>query len=140
MADNIQKQWNIRSKLWLEIKGHPVMGEGRMVMLEAIGRHRSIIQASRETGISYRRMRGAIRDMEQAMGRDLVVTYRGGADGGRSELTPSALALLTSFKALTTGFRDETDTRFKIFFDQFAYRMANFATRLIKEIEHDSSR
>jgi molybdate transport system regulatory protein len=120
MAANTLKQWDIRSKLWVEIKGHPVMGEGRMIMLEAIDRHRSIIQASRETGISYRRMRGAIRDMEQAIGNDLVVTYRGGVDGGRSELTPAALALLASFKALTAGFRDEADIRFKQYFDQLA--------------------
>lgn len=120
MGVNTSNQWDIRSKLWLEIKGHPVMGEGRMIMLEAIGRHRSIIQASRETGISYRRMRGAIRDMERAIGNDLVVTHRGGAEGGRSELTAAALALLASFKALAAGFRDETDTRFKKYFDQLA--------------------
>jgi molybdate transport system regulatory protein len=140
MVSRQSNQWHIRSKLWLEIEGHPVIGEGRLAMLEAIHRHRSMIEASRETGISYRRMRGAIRDMEQVIGCALVATYRGGAAGGRSELTPAALALLKSFKALTAGFRNEADVRFHKYFDTFARRLANSAGRRAKETQHDSSR
>jgi molybdate transport system regulatory protein len=140
MAFRQSNQWHIRSKLWLEIEGHPVIGEGRLAMLEAIDRHRSMIEASRETGISYRRMRGAIRDMEQVIGCALVTTYRGGSAGGRSELTPAALALLKSFKALAAGFRNEADVRFHKYFDTFARRLANSASRRAKEIHHDSSR
>ena len=94
MVRHQSNQWHIRSKLWLEIEGRPVIGEGRLAMLEAIDRHRSIRDASRETGISYRRMRGAIQDMERAIGCALVATHRGGKAGGRSELTPAAVALL----------------------------------------------
>lgn len=129
MAYKPSKQWHIRSKLWLEIEGHPVIGEGRLAMLEAIDRHRSMLEASSETGISYRRMRGAVRDMERVIGCALVTTYRGGAAGGRSELTPAALALLKSFKALSAGFRSEVDVRFHNYFDLFARRLADSADR-----------
>ncbi len=107
---------SLKSKIWIELEGRPVIGEGRMAMLEAIDHHRSILQASRETGISYRRMRGAIRDMEGAIGKSLVLTRRGGLNGGKSELTPDALALLDSFKSLARGFQDETDVRFEQLF------------------------
>ena len=107
------QQWRLRSKMWLEIEGHPVIGQGRMTMLQAIHHHQSIIQASRETGISYRRIRGAIRAMEEIVGRPLVVTHRGGRYGGRAELTPAAIALLDAFKEMSEGFQDETDTRLK---------------------------
>lgn len=140
MASIPSSQWHIRSKLWLEIEGHPVIGEGRLAMLEAIDRHRSMLEASRETGISYRRMRGAIRDMEHLIGCALVATYRGGAAGGRSELTPTALALLKSFKALSAGFRKEADVRFQKYFDTLARRLADSADRRFKETPHDSSR
>ena len=110
------EQFSLKSKMWLEIKGRPIMGEGRMAMLQAIDDHRSILQASRETGISYRRIRGAIHDMETAMGQSLVLTRRGGREGGYAELTPAAIALLGSFKALTKGFQDETDIRFSTIF------------------------
>ncbi len=133
MVSRPSNQWHIRSKLWLEIEGHPVIGEGRLTMLEAIHRHQSMLEASRETGISYRRMRGAIRDMERVIGCALVATYRGGTAGGRSELTPTALALLNSFKALTDGFRSEADVRFHKYFDTFARRLAYSADRCSKE-------
>lgn len=133
MAPGPFHKWHIRSKLWLEIEGHPVIGEGRLAMLEAIDQHQSMLEASRETGISYRRMRGAIRDMERVIGCALVATYRGGASGGKSELTPAALALLNSFKALTAGFRNEADVRFHKYFDAFAKRLADSADRRFKE-------
>jgi molybdate transport system regulatory protein len=110
------EQLSLKSKMWLEIQGRPIMGEGRMAMLEAIDTHRSILQASRQTGISYRRMRGAIRDMETAFDQVLVVTRRGGRLGGYAELTPAAIALLEAFRTLTQGFHDATDIRFKRIF------------------------
>jgi molybdate transport system regulatory protein len=110
---------NLKSKIWLEIHGRPIMGEGRMMMLEAIDTHRSILQASRHTGISYRRMRGAIRDMENAVDQVLVITRRGGRQGGHAELTPAAIALLKAFRTLTHGFQDASDIRFKRVFGTF---------------------
>jgi len=110
------EQIRLKSKMWLELQGRPIMGEGRMAMLQAIGDHRSILQASHETGISYRRIRGAIHDMETALGQTLVLTRRGGREGGYAELTPAAMALLDAFKTLSQGFQDESDVRFKDIF------------------------
>ena len=97
-----EKPFCLKSKMWLELHGRPIMGEGRMLMLQAIKDHCSIMQASRETGISYRRIRGAIHDMETTLGRE----------GGYAELTPEALTLLDAFKALANGFQDASDSRF----------------------------
>ena len=110
------RRLSLKSKIWLELEGHPIIGEGRMAMLEAIDHHRSILQAARETGISYRRIRGAIRDMEKATGKSLVLTRRGGRNGGKAELTADALVLLETFKKLAHGFQDETDVRFEQLF------------------------
>lgn len=110
---NKPKQWGLRSKVWLEVEGRPVMGEGRMAMLEAIHHQGSIINASRETGISYRRMRGAIRDMEKAVGRPLVKAYRGGGDGGGAVLTADAHALIDAFRKFAVGIQEEADARFR---------------------------
>jgi molybdate transport system regulatory protein len=107
------ENFSLKSKIWLELGGQPIIGEGRMAMLEAINNHQSILQASRETGISYRRMRGAIRDMEKATGKSLVLTRRGGRCGGKAELTPEALTLLKTFKKLAHGFQDDSDVRFE---------------------------
>lgn len=119
MAETKEKRWDLRSKIWLEVEGNPVMGEGRMSMLEAIDRCGSIIHASRETGISYRRMRGAIRDMESAIGRPLVQAYRGGGEGGGAALTPAAHELMDSFKKCTDNIQQEADEHLEMFLDRF---------------------
>lgn len=115
MGDIRNKPWELRAKVWLELEGRPFMGEGRMAMLEAIDRYGSIINASRQTGIAYRRIRGALRDMEQAIGRPLVHAYRGGGDGGGAVLTEAAHELMKSFRRCTDSLQNEADMRF----DQF---------------------
>ncbi len=106
----------IKSKMWLELQGRPIMGEGRMAMLQAIRDNCSILQAAHKTGISYRRIRGAIHDMETSLGQTLVLTRRGGRHGGHAELTPAAEALLDAFKSLSQGFQDDSDNRFNMLF------------------------
>jgi molybdate transport system regulatory protein len=106
-------EWRLRSKVWIEVEGRPVMGEGRMAMLQAIHRCGSIIDASRETGISYRKMRGAVRDMETAVGRPLVKVFRGGGDGGGAMLTTEAHALMDAFRKFAAGLQQEAKVRFQ---------------------------
>jgi molybdate transport system regulatory protein len=108
-----QTNWSLKSKIWLEIQGQPVIGEGRMAMLQAIHLKNSIMQASHETGISYRRIRGAIQDMENAIGQPLVHARRGGREGGGAELTPLALDLSRIFSQLSDGFKKEVDARLR---------------------------
>lgn len=107
------KSLKVRSKVWLEVEGKPIMGEGRMDMLEAIQRHGSILQASKSTGVSYRKIRGAIHDMEGALGVSLVRSYRGGGHGGGAMLTSEALRLMRCYRQLAYGFQDAMDIRFE---------------------------
>ena len=109
-------KWGVRSKVWIEWEGRPVMGEGRMAMLQAIERHGSIIHASRKTGISYRKIRGAIRDMENILNRPLVRAFRGGEGGGRAELTETAHELVGFFEKFSHAFQQEADARFQAHF------------------------
>ncbi|WDP92273.1 MAG: LysR family transcriptional regulator [Desulfobacter sp.] len=99
-----QNRWRIRLKVWLEIDGHPVIGEGRLAMLAAIDEKGSIIDAARQLDISYRRIRGAISDMEASMGTCLVKTHRGGVQGGGAKLTPHARALVQKYMKVVREF------------------------------------
>jgi molybdate transport system regulatory protein len=109
--------WALRSKVWLEFEGVPIMGEGRMAMLQAIERHGSILQASRATGVSYRRMRGAIREMEQATGKAMVQSFRGGEEGGGALLTQTAHELMERYRKVSRGFQEVMDIRFENVFN-----------------------
>ncbi len=106
----MSNRWELRSKLWLEHDGRPVIGDGRMAMLQSIDRHGSIKLAAQETGISYRRIRGALHEMESVVGSPLVKICRGGrGGGGGAELTSAGHALVKVFKALSSGFQHATE-------------------------------
>jgi molybdate transport system regulatory protein len=111
--------WGLKSKLWLEYEGRPVIGDGRMQMLRSIHRNGSMKLAARDTGISYRRMRGAIHEMEQIIGYPLVSIQRGGGCGGGANLTPAAHKLMEAFEKISDGFQRKADACFQETFDFF---------------------
>jgi molybdate transport system regulatory protein len=117
MDEHKTKHWSLKSKVWLEVEGVPIMGEGRLAMLQAIERHGSILEASRTTGVSYRRIRGAIREMEEAVGQVLVESYRGGGEGGGASLTPAAHDLMARYKKVIHGFQEVIDVWFEQVFN-----------------------
>ncbi|PLX82114.1 MAG: ModE family transcriptional regulator, partial [Desulfuromonas sp.] len=49
-------EFQVRSKIWLKVDGKPFLGDGRYRILSAIHRYGSINAASRELGMSYRKV------------------------------------------------------------------------------------
>ena len=111
MTDNKCNRWSVRLKVWLEIDGRPVIGEGRVAMLNAIDENGSIIEAARTLGISYRKIRGAISDMEGSVGESLVKTHRGGGHGGGACLTSHAYALVDNYLKVCREFRESASVK-----------------------------
>lgn len=100
-------KWDVRLKVWFEIDGHPIIGDGRLAMLNSIHQNGSIIDAAREIGVSYRKIRGALSDMEKHMGHPLVKAYRGGGEGGGATLTPLAHKLIEEYTRVRDRFQQE---------------------------------
>ncbi len=75
-----------------------LFGEGKWQLLDAIHRHGSIQEASRELGRSYRKAWGDIKRAEEGLGRQLVTKLRGGTSGGSTELTDFGRQLLKGWK------------------------------------------
>lgn len=112
------KTLRARSKIWLEVDGKPLLGNGREELLEAIAAHGSINAAARQLGLGYRRAWGTISSMEAQLGEALVLREKGGVTGGRALLTARAHELLARFKLLKDGMQESVDTRFsRIFAD-----------------------
>lgn len=109
---NLRKNCHVRSKIWLEVDGAPFFGNGRLTVLRAIDRTGSIQGAAKDTGISYRKIWGAIRDMERCLDTPLVETQRGGRQGGGTSLTDAARDLMRYFVSLEERFRETVDGRF----------------------------
>jgi molybdate transport system regulatory protein len=110
---------SVRSKVWLEVEGEPFLGVGRLEILRAIERRGSIVGAALDTGIPYRRIWGAIQDMEQCINCPLVVRQRGGSMGGGARLTGVASEFLKHFLRLQEGIQEVVDSKFQHLFTNF---------------------
>jgi molybdate transport system regulatory protein len=102
----------VRSKIWLEIDGKPVFGQGREELLRLIQKGNSINAAAKAMGIPYRKAWTYIDVMEKRLGFPLVNRQKGGVGGGASSLTPQAASLLEKFKLLQRGFNDMVNSKF----------------------------
>lgn len=111
MQDDFPKL-QVRSKIWLEIDGEPVFGQGRDELLRLIRNNGSINAAAKSMGIPYRKAWTYIDAMEKRLGFPLVNRLKGGAGGGESSLTPQAEALLMKFDLLQQGFNDTVNRKF----------------------------
>lgn len=104
---------SVRSKIWLEIGGKPVFGQGREELLRLIRKTGSINAAAKAMGIPYRKAWTYIDNMETRFGFPLVTRLKGGPGGGESTLTPRAVSLLAKFDLLREGFDEMVNRKFK---------------------------
>src|SRR5712671_3216368 len=87
-------------------RGITVIGEREARLLDAVDRVRSIKDAASEAGISYRTAWSAIQQMEQALGRPIVVSRAGGPGGGATTLTDECRQLLSLYHDLRRRLED----------------------------------
>lgn len=106
------KSLQVRSKIWLEVDGAPLLGDGRERLLRLIDELGSINAAARRMGLTYRRAWGYIQAMEEKLETPLVLREKGGSGGGSSSLTPEARRLLDQFERLRAGLNQAIDERF----------------------------
>lgn len=108
----IDSKLQVRSKIWLEMNGEPVFGQGRKELLLLIQKGNSINAAAKSMGIPYRKAWTYIDAMERRLGFPLVRRHKGGSGGGASSLTPQAAALLEKYQLLQRGFNDMVNSKF----------------------------
>ena len=89
-----------RALVTLTKRGTSVISEREARLLEAVDRVRSIKDAASEAGISYRTAWSAIQQMEEALGRPMVVSRAGGPGGGATTLTDECRRLLALYQDL----------------------------------------
>jgi molybdate transport system regulatory protein len=98
-------------------RGVSVIGDREARLLDAVDRVRSIKDAAAEAGISYRTAWSAIQQLEQALGRPMVVSRAGGPGGGATTLTDECRRLLGVYQDLRRRLEEvlvrswETETR-----------------------------
>ena len=105
-----------RSKVWLELDGRPVFGDGKLTWLELIERTGSLRAAAEALGMSYRGLWGRLREMERRLGIPLVARKVGGHGGGGTQLTAAAGDLVRRYRRFRKGLNELVDRRFRAAF------------------------
>jgi N-terminal domain of molybdenum-binding protein len=86
-------------------KDEPVFGDGIAKLLEKIDKHHSVLEASKDLGMSYRYALHRITLAEERLGQPLVNRSRGGAKGGgSSEVTDYGKELVARFRKAQKDF------------------------------------
>ena len=113
---NRNRSVKVRSKVWIEVEGEPVLGRGRRFLLEAIDTYGSISRAAKEINLSYRKSWCYLNAMEERLGVRLVERRVGGQNGGGATLTDAASDLIKKHKMMEEGMREIVDKRFRDIF------------------------
>ncbi len=89
-------------KFWLETGDGYVFGEGSFEILRGIQEKGTLMASSQKLHMSYRHAWGIVKQMAENLGQAVLVTYKGGKDGGGgAELTPMGTRLLQLYVAFT---------------------------------------
>ena len=107
------RKLNAKSKVWLELDGRSVFGDGKARLLETIDETGSLKAAAQALGMSYRGLWERLREMERRLGTKLVVRQAGGAGGGGTRLTGEARELLDKYHRFRDGINAIVDARFE---------------------------
>jgi molybdate transport system regulatory protein len=76
------------------------IGPGKIALLEAIVRERSISAAARDLSMSYRRAWLLVDAMNRLFHSPVVTTATGGQQGGGAELTKTGVEVLKTYRAI----------------------------------------
>ena len=116
--------WRPRVKLWVERAGEVALSDWRVALLEAVDATGSLSAAARQVNVPYRTAWHKLRQIEASLGLKLLETHSGGAEGGRSQLTPNARALIAAFRDFGQGVQELIEERFDRYFEGIDYEPA----------------
>lgn len=102
-------QIRLRSKIWLEIDGKPLLGSGRVRLLNAIASSGSINAACQQLDIPYRKAWAQLKEMETLAPFPVLERSKGGKGGGGATLTKETVELLKQFAEMTDNMYQHLD-------------------------------
>jgi molybdate transport system regulatory protein len=102
----ILRRATVRTKVWLELDGQFVIGEGGLELLGAVAAHGSLARAAAEVGWSYRHAWGYLRRAEQRLQARLTMTVPGKGRRRGTRLSPAGVVLVTRLGALRDAVKE----------------------------------
>jgi molybdate transport system regulatory protein len=91
-----------RPELGVQVRIPPLIGPGKMALLEGVDRQGSIAAAARTMGMAYPNAWKLLESMNGYFREPLVTRVIGGRRGGSASLTPTGRAVLDIFRSMET--------------------------------------
>ena len=89
--------FEVKAKIWLEKNSKCIIGKGRAELLLKIKKLGSLSEVAKSMGMAYSHAWTEIKEIEDAVGQPVIITVRGGKDGGSSRLTELGEELLNKY-------------------------------------------
>eukprot|EP00163_Fabomonas_tropica_P026295 TRINITY_DN4770_c0_g1_i1.p2 TRINITY_DN4770_c0_g1~~TRINITY_DN4770_c0_g1_i1.p2 ORF type:complete len:127 (+),score=6.51 TRINITY_DN4770_c0_g1_i1:52-432(+) len=100
MSSDQNHKTEVRMRLRLHFGDRLMLGPGKADLLAGIRDSGSISAAGRAMSMSYKRAWSLVEEMNAAFGAPLVISSRGGAQGGGAHLSPMGEEVLAQYRAL----------------------------------------
>jgi molybdate transport system regulatory protein len=98
----MDKNIEIKFRHWVFVDEMKFFGPGRLELLEHIDHTGSIVQAAKAMGMSYKKAWAMVDHLNTHGRQPYVITHKGGQQGGGTELTETAKAVIAAYKKLNT--------------------------------------
>jgi len=90
--------YDLRLKMWLVRDGEFIISDGRAELLRLIRDTKSLSKAAKQMNMSYRHAWGILHRIAENAGGEVVVSARGGKEGGETELTKLGEEVLEEYE------------------------------------------
>jgi len=96
-SKKLKDDLELNIRFWLSKNKNILVAQGRVNLLENVGKYGSISMAAKKMNISYRHAWLLLDSIRKVSGRKIIKTKIGGVKGGGAELTPYAKKLIERF-------------------------------------------
>ena len=93
-------EYNIKSRIWIEVDDKVFLGEGRVKLLKAIKQTGSLSKAAKAINMSYNKAWNLIDSVNNASEELVVSKSTGGKGGGGARITSYGEELITTFEKI----------------------------------------
>ena len=105
----------LKAKVWLETPLGSPLGYGKLELLLKIKECGSILKASQELGMSYKKAWSLVEEINRCFGKEIVKKQTGGAGGGGTKLTKTGEKIVEEFLRLKKEIENLLAQREKVF-------------------------
>ena len=92
----------LRVRCWIDIDGEKYFGPGPAELLQLVDETGSIAQAAKAMGMSYKKAWGMVTELNTRGTKPLVISHKGGQNGGGAEITDAGKKILVAYEKLAT--------------------------------------